>query len=473
MHVLVTGGCGYIGSHTVVELIEAGHRVTVVDNLSNSSAASLQAVEQITGVPVPFVQLDLRDTARLDTLFAGASFDAVIHFAGLKAVGESVAMPLAYYDNNLGSTITLCEVMGRHDVKNLVFSSSATVYGDPDSSPIPESAAIRPTNPYGRTKAHIEDILADLAATGDGWRISRLRYFNPVGAHPSGLIGENPRGVPNNLLPYIAQVAVERLPKLNVYGADYDTPDGTGVRDYIHVVDLAQGHLAALEHRIGHLGPRAGGRLRARLRPEDPLRGRSPPARRHRHLLCRRLAGGEDPRLESGPHRRGGVCRHLALAVDPPRRVRVLGLSGDGLGVRPQAHHRREPLVCEVGRITRRRLPVAPGHAVHKEESVAELDVLARTRHLRHVDHTQRPVHRRRGGGSVGGRISHSQLDGNHAVQSRTPPRRAFRGAQPDGSSGREAQLGGVVTRRARSPLGGRPWIRDQEPCPPNLLMVI
>jgi UDP-glucose 4-epimerase len=248
MHVLVTGGCGYIGSHTVVELIEAGHRVTVVDNLSNSSATSLQAVEQITGVPVPFAQLDLRDTARLDTLFAGASFDAVIHFAGLKAVGESVAMPLAYYDNNLGSTITLCEVMGRHDVKNLVFSSSATVYGDPDSSPIPETAAIRPTNPYGRTKAHIEDILADLAATGDGWRISRLRYFNPVGAHSSGLIGENPRGTPNNLLPYIAQVAVERLPKLNVYGADYDTPDGTGVRDYIHVVDLAQGHLAALEH---------------------------------------------------------------------------------------------------------------------------------------------------------------------------------------------------------------------------------
>jgi UDP-glucose 4-epimerase len=248
MHVLVTGGCGYIGSHTVVELIEAGHRVTVVDNLSNSSAASLQAVESITGVAVPFVQLDLRDTARLDTLFAGASFDAVIHFAGLKAVGESVAMPLAYYDNNIGSTIALCEVMGRHDVKKLVFSSSATVYGDPDSSPIPEDAAIRPTNPYGRTKAHIEDILADLAVTGDGWRISRLRYFNPVGAHPSGLIGENPLGPPNNLLPYIAQVAVERLPRLNVYGADYDTPDGTGVRDYIHVVDLALGHLAALQH---------------------------------------------------------------------------------------------------------------------------------------------------------------------------------------------------------------------------------
>jgi UDP-glucose 4-epimerase len=248
MHVLVTGGCGYIGSHTVVELIEAGHRVTVVDNLSNSSPMAIQAVESITGVAVPFAELDLRDATRLDALFAGASFDAVIHFAGLKAVGESVAQPLAYYGNNIGSTVALCEVMAHHEVKNLVFSSSATVYGNPDHSPIAEDAAIRPTNPYGRTKAHIEDILADLAATGDGWRISRLRYFNPVGAHPSGEIGEDPRGTPNNLLPYIAQVAVERLPFLQVYGNDYDTPDGTGVRDYIHVVDLAQGHLAALEH---------------------------------------------------------------------------------------------------------------------------------------------------------------------------------------------------------------------------------
>jgi UDP-glucose 4-epimerase len=248
VHVLVTGGCGYIGSHTVVELIDAGHRVTVVDNLCNSSAASVRAVEAIAGTEVPFVEFDVRDVARLDTLFAAASFDAVIHFAGLKAVGESVDYPLRYYDNNVGSTVALVEVMARHDVKRLVFSSSATVYGDPVRVPITEDAAIQPTNPYGRTKAVIESVLADVAAAGGGWRISRLRYFNPVGAHPSGDMGEDPRGTPNNLLPYVAQVAVGRLPVLKVYGADYDTVDKTGVRDYIHVMDLAQGHVAALEH---------------------------------------------------------------------------------------------------------------------------------------------------------------------------------------------------------------------------------
>ncbi len=248
MHVLVTGGCGYIGSQTAVELIGAGHRVTVVDNLSNSTTGSLRAVEALTGTTVPFVELDLRDTTRLDTLFAGASFDAVIHFAGLKAVGESVAQPLRYYDNNVGSTMALCDVMNRHEVRRLVFSSSATVYGDPVGVPVQEDAAIAPTNPYGRTKAVIERLLMDLAAAGGGWRVSLLRYFNPVGAHPSGDLGENPRGVPNNLLPFIAQVAVGRLPVLEVFGADYDTVDGTGVRDYIHVVDLARGHLAALEH---------------------------------------------------------------------------------------------------------------------------------------------------------------------------------------------------------------------------------
>jgi UDP-glucose 4-epimerase len=245
---LVTGGCGYIGSHTVVELIAAGHRVTVVDNLCNSSAASLRTVEAIMATTVPFVLLDVRDTARLDALFAGASFDAVIHFAGLKAVGESVAQPLRYYDNNVGSTIALCEVMARHEVRKLVFSSSATVYGDPESVPITEEARLAPTNPYGRTKLVIEEVLNDLTVAGEGWQISLLRYFNPVGAHPSGDMGEDPKGIPNNLLPFIAQVAVGRRPILKVFGADYDTPDGTGVRDYIHVTDLATGHVSALEH---------------------------------------------------------------------------------------------------------------------------------------------------------------------------------------------------------------------------------
>jgi UDP-glucose 4-epimerase len=248
VHVLVTGGCGYIGSHAVLELLNAGHRVTVVDNLANSSAMSLRQVEQLTGHHVAFAQFDLRDAERLDALFRASGFDAVIHFAGLKAVGTSVAEPLEYYDNNVGSTLTLCRAMAAHDVRRLVFSSSATVYGDPDTVPITESAPINPTNPYGQTKAVNEQILRDLVVSGGGWQISILRYFNPVGAHSSGHIGEDPTGVPNNLLPFVAQVSVGRRPELEIFGDDYDTPDGTGVRDYIHVVDLALGHLAALEH---------------------------------------------------------------------------------------------------------------------------------------------------------------------------------------------------------------------------------
>jgi len=248
VHVLVTGGCGYIGSHTTLELLLAGHQVTVVDNLSNSSARSLERVEQLTGTKVAFSELDLRDTAGLDALFAAAPFDAVIHFAGLKSVGESVGDPLQYYDNNIRSTLSLCQTMAAYGVGRLVFSSSATVYGDPAAVPIPETAAIQPTNPYGQTKAMIEQILRDTAATGGNWRIALLRYFNPVGAHPSGLMGEDPNGVPNNLLPFVAQVAIGRHEVLPVYGDDYDTPDGTGVRDYVHVVDLALGHLAALDH---------------------------------------------------------------------------------------------------------------------------------------------------------------------------------------------------------------------------------
>jgi UDP-glucose 4-epimerase len=248
VHVLVTGGCGYIGSHTVLELILAGHRVTVVDNLSNSSAVSLQRLEKLSSASVAFAEFDVRDGDQLDSLFAASRFDAVIHFAGLKSVGESVATPLRYYDNNIGSTLALCRAMDDHGVRRLVFSSSATVYGDPPAVPITEASPIAPTNPYGQTKAMIEQILHDTARSRKGWQFALLRYFNPVGAHPSGEMGEDPNGVPNNLLPFVAQVAVGRRPRLQVFGDDYDTPDGTGVRDYIHVVDLALGHLAALEH---------------------------------------------------------------------------------------------------------------------------------------------------------------------------------------------------------------------------------
>ncbi len=248
--VLVTGGAGYIGSHTVVELLAAGHDAVVADNLSNSSAESLKRVEEISGKAVTFYETDLCDKPALEKIFDTERFDAVIHFAGLKAVGESVVKPLQYYRNNIDSTLTLCEVMRAHDVKKLIFSSSATVYGDPETLPIKETAraGVGLTNPYGQTKYMIEQILHDLAASDDSWDVTILRYFNPVGAHPSGLIGEDPNGIPNNLLPFVAQVAVGRREKLNIYGNDYDTPDGTGVRDYIHVVDLAKGHVAALEH---------------------------------------------------------------------------------------------------------------------------------------------------------------------------------------------------------------------------------
>ncbi len=246
MRILVTGGAGYIGSHTCVELLNAGLEVVVVDNLSNSREESLRRVRTITGKPLTFVQADLRDRPALDAILRDGPFDAVIHFAGLKAVGESVAMPLAYYDNNLGGTLTLCQALAAAGVRNLVFSSSATVYGDPASVPIREDFPLSATNPYGRSKLFIEEILRDLHVADSDWNISLLRYFNPVGAHPSGRLGEDPQGIPNNLMPYIAQVAVGKLPRLRVFGDDYPTPDGTGVRDYIHVVDLARGHLAAL-----------------------------------------------------------------------------------------------------------------------------------------------------------------------------------------------------------------------------------
>ena len=245
--ILVTGGAGYIGSHTCVELLEAGHEVVVLDNLSNSSPEALRRVQEITGRKLTFVEGDIRDRAVLRGLLAGRAIDAVIHFAGLKAVGESVEQPLAYYDNNVGGTVILLEELRDAGVKRFVFSSSATVYGDPASLPIREDFPLSATNPYGRSKLMIEDMLRDLQRADPAWDIAILRYFNPVGAHPSGRIGEDPNGIPNNLMPYIAQVAVKRLPKLRVFGGDYPTRDDTGVRDYIHVVDLARGHLAALD----------------------------------------------------------------------------------------------------------------------------------------------------------------------------------------------------------------------------------
>lgn len=245
--VLVTGGAGYIGSHTVLLLLEAGRRVLVLDNLSNSSREGLERVAAITGKRAEFVEGDIRDAALLDRLFQEHAIGSVIHFAGLKAVGESVAQPLRYYDCNVTGSLRLLEAMDRAGVRNLVFSSSATVYGDPASVPIREDFPLSATNPYGATKLHIEDMLRDLHRADPRWSLALLRYFNPVGAHESGRIGEDPNGEPNNLMPYVAQVAVGQREQLRVFGDDYNTPDGTGVRDYIHVMDLAEGHLAALE----------------------------------------------------------------------------------------------------------------------------------------------------------------------------------------------------------------------------------
>jgi UDP-glucose 4-epimerase len=247
MNILVTGGAGYIGSHTCLELLQAGHDVVVVDNLSNSSKESLNRVQALAGKPLQFFPVDLLDGTALDKVFARRPIEAVIHFAGLKSVGESVSQPLRYYHNNITGTLILCELMRKHEVKNLVFSSSATVYGSATKVPLNEDLPLAATNPYGRTKLMIEEILRDLHGAERSWNVAILRYFNPVGAHSSGRLGEAPNGVPNNLLPYIAQVAVGKLRELSVFGGDYPTPDGTGVRDYIHVVDLASGHLRALE----------------------------------------------------------------------------------------------------------------------------------------------------------------------------------------------------------------------------------
>ncbi len=246
MKILVTGGAGYIGSHTCIELVAAGHDVVILDNLMNSKAEAVNRVRELSNKQIPFYKIDLLDKTGTEKVFQTETVDAVIHFAGLKAVGESVNIPLKYYHNNITGTLYLCEIMARHNVKQLVFSSSATVYGDPHKVPIMEDFPLSATNPYGRTKLMIEEILRDLFTADKTWRISLLRYFNPVGAHRSGQIGEDPNGIPNNLVPYIAQVAIGKRKELSVYGNDYPTPDGTGVRDYIHVVDLAIGHVKAL-----------------------------------------------------------------------------------------------------------------------------------------------------------------------------------------------------------------------------------
>ena len=247
MAILVTGGCGYIGSHTTLELLNKGYEVVVVDNFSNSSFESLRRVQEITGKQVAFYEADIRDSVKMDEIFTAHKIEAVIHFAAFKAVGESCRLPLKYYENNISGTVALLQVMEKHNVKKIIFSSSATVYGEPERLPLDETCRLSTTNPYGSTKLMMEMIMQDLYKADKEWNIILLRYFNPVGAHESGKIGEDPKGIPNNLMPYVAQVASGKLACINVFGDDYDTPDGTGVRDYIHVVDLALGHIAAIE----------------------------------------------------------------------------------------------------------------------------------------------------------------------------------------------------------------------------------
>jgi UDP-glucose 4-epimerase len=309
--ILITGGAGYIGSHACVEFLDAGYDIVVLDNLCNSSAESLARVRELTGMDFPFVQADIRDREALDAVFRDHDIDAVIHFAGLKAVGESVAKPLLYYDNNIGGSVTLFEAMQAAGVKTVVFSSSATVYGDPATVPIREDFPVgATTNPYGRSKLIIEQILGDVAVADPAWHIALLRYFNPVGAHKSGRIGEDPRGIPNNLMPYISQVAVGRREHLNVFGNDYPTPDGTGVRDYIHVVDLAQGHVKAVEKldegpgvRIWNLGTGHGYSVVEMARAFEKASGRPVP-------------------YQFAPRRAGDIAQCYA---DPARAERELG----------------------------------------------------------------------------------------------------------------------------------------------------
>lgn len=310
--ILVTGGAGYIGSHTAVALLERGFDVIVADDLSNSSPLVLDRIRALTDRDFTFVEADITDLASVDAIFEAHDISSVIHFAGLKAVGESVEQPLRYYNTNLGSTLTLLQSMAAHDVWDFVFSSSATVYGDPEVLPIPETADTGPTNPYGRAKLMVEDFCRDAAASDPRWRISLLRYFNPVGAHPSGAIGEDPTGHPNNLVPFVMQVAVGRRDKVWVFGDDYDTPDGTGVRDYIHVIDLAMGHLAALDNlekgcEVYNLGTGNGASVL------EIIKGAA-------------LASGNEIAYEVTERRPGDIATSLA---DPSKANRELGWRAD------------------------------------------------------------------------------------------------------------------------------------------------
>ena len=290
--ILVTGGSGYIGSHTVLELLNKDYNVVVVDNLSNSSYESLRRVQKITGKTVTFYENDIRDTAALEKIFSAHKFDAVIHFAAFKAVGESCKLPLKYYENNISGTVNLLQVMDKYNVKKIIFSSSATVYGSPERLPLTEDCRLSTTNPYGATKLMMENIMTDVWKADNEWNIILLRYFNPVGSHESGLIGEDPKGIPNNLMPYVAQVASGKLQCINVFGNDYDTPDGTGVRDYIHVVDLALGHVAAIERvnesgvHIYNLGTGQGYSVLEMIRAFEKACGKTLPYR-----ICERRPG--------------------------------------------------------------------------------------------------------------------------------------------------------------------------------------
>ncbi len=296
MAILVTGGAGFIGSHTCLELLEAGYQTVVVDNLYNSSEESLKRIEKLTGKQITFYKTDILDREGLEEIFSRESIDAVIHFAGLKSVPESVEKPLEYYHNNVTGTLILCDVMRRHGVKNIVFSSSATVYGAPKTVPIREDFPLSVTNPYGRTKLMIEEILQDFYVSDHQWNVTLLRYFNPIGAHESGMIGEDPKGIPNNLVPYVTQVAVGKRDHVNVFGNDYNTPDGTGVRDYIHVVDLAIGHVKAIRHlhdregvKIYNLGTGIGYSVLEIIRSFEQVVGHKIP-----YQICDRRSGDID-----------------------------------------------------------------------------------------------------------------------------------------------------------------------------------
>ena len=317
MAILVTGGAGFIGSHTCVELLEAGYEVVVVDNLYNASRKSMDRIEQITGKKPTFYEADILDREALNKIFEKEQIDSVIHFAGLKAVGESVAKPIEYYYNNIAGTLVLCDVMRKHNVKNIVFSSSATVYGDPAFIPITEECPKgKITNPYGQTKGMLEQVLEDIHVSDPEWNVILLRYFNPIGAHKSGLIGEDPKGIPNNLVPYVAQVAIGKLECLGVFGDDYDTPDGTGVRDYIHVVDLAKGHVAAikkLEEKKGvliyNLGTGKGYSVLDVVHAFEKACGKKIP------YAVKPRRPGDIATCYAGERNRRNVCRLLEIAV--------------------------------------------------------------------------------------------------------------------------------------------------------------